>query len=319
MEIDREKIIEHIEATFLYLGCANIDTSEMDGAIPIDAVAISDKNKAIGVLDKNPMASGLKLGWNVKTVHFNGENLELMTCTDMHWSRVSSVFAQAVAQARMFGDRVSHPDFDCYSQLYYSRINKFGVFEKFPIEKRRVFNNGMVARRTFNPWSLFAYKEDVCRNIKNESDDLAKEIRATEANLLLAGIAVGMRGNWSAKVKIAESLPSLTVLTDPIGVKELWKLRDIPDGKKRRAALLHWVAAHWRQQRHDPEVETYVRKQLRGATTFRQGELSVEVKPSEIDSIELDFARRDREALRAKKEDRRKRQLRLKKSKTKSC
>jgi hypothetical protein len=32
MDINREKIIEHIEATFLYLGCANIDTSSMDGA-----------------------------------------------------------------------------------------------------------------------------------------------------------------------------------------------------------------------------------------------------------------------------------------------
>ncbi len=43
-------------------------------------------------------------------------------------------FAQAVANARLFGNRVSHPDFDCYSQLYYSRINKF-VFSKSSLLK----------------------------------------------------------------------------------------------------------------------------------------------------------------------------------------
>lgn len=313
MAIDREKIIEHIEAVFLYLGCANIDTSSMDGAIPIDALAVSDETQAIGILDTNPMVSGLTTGWCVRTVHFNGESLELMTCSDFHWSNLTHIYASAVSNLRIAGEKARHPEYDCYNKLFYSRINKFGTFEKFEIDQPRVFSSGIAAKRIYNPYSLFAFKGEYCRILKNESETIAKSIRATQANIMLAGLAVGMKGNWSAKVKVSDNIPSLTVLTDPTGVKELWKLRDIPDGKKRRDALLHWVSQHWRQNRKDPEVESYVRKHLRGATEFRHGEMSVVVQPSEKDNVEIEFAKRDREMLRNKKEDLRKRQTQLRK------
>ena len=39
-------------------------------------------------------------------------------------------------------------------------------------------------------------------------------------------------------------------------------MRDLPEGKDRREALLTWVGDHWRQNRHDPDIEIYVRKHL---------------------------------------------------------
>lgn len=318
MGVNREKIIDHIENIFLYLGCANIETSAMDGAVPLDAIAVSQEDSALGMLDSNPLQSGLPTGWNIKTVHFNGESLELMTCLDLHWSKVTSVFSGAVSNARLLGERVQHPDFDCYSQLYYSRINRFGKFDKFRVDRREVIN-GVILDRIFNPCFTYAYKGDFHADLASANKKLEAEIRAKEANRMLAGIANGMRFHWTAKVRIEKDVPSLTVITDPTGVKELWKLRDIPEGKKRRAALLHWVQSHWRQNRVDPELESFVRKQLRGARTFNHGSLEVEVVPSETASLEVETCKVERAELRTKKQDRRKRNLELRRKLSKSC
>jgi len=73
--------------------------------------------------------------------------------------------------------------------------------------------------------------------------------------------------NW--QVNISAGMPqSVTLLTDPVGVKEWFRLRDVPDGKNRRSALLHWVSKHSRQSRKDPESEIQVRAYLRGASEW---------------------------------------------------
>lgn len=51
-------------------------------------------------------------------------------------------------------------------------------------------------------------------------------------------------------------------------VKELFSLRDIPDGYKRRAALRHWVARHFRRKLSKPGEFAEVRKHLRGREEF---------------------------------------------------
>ena len=51
-------------------------------------------------------------------------------------------------------------------------------------------------------------------------------------------------------------------------VKSLFALRDVPEGKQRRAALRHWVAKHLRRKPSNYEEMVEVRKHLRGKTDF---------------------------------------------------
>lgn len=51
-------------------------------------------------------------------------------------------------------------------------------------------------------------------------------------------------------------------------LKELFSLREIPDGYKRRAALRHWVAKHLRRKPSNPEEKIEVKDYLRGKETF---------------------------------------------------
>jgi hypothetical protein len=115
---------------------------------------------------------------------------------------------------------------------------------------------------------------------------------------------------WVARVTL-DTAPALSLITDPTGVKELWKFRSIPDGSKRRAALLHWVSDHWRQDRHDPDVESYVRNHLRGARSFSHGDLSIVVQESREDRACILEAIKDRESARKCGRDRRRKRRSL--------
>lgn len=59
----------------------------------------------------------------------------------------------------------------------------------------------------------------------------------------------------------------LLLATDATGVKGFFRLRDVPEGRGRRAALLHWVQAHWRKNRKDDDRHE-VQEHRRGATEF---------------------------------------------------
>ncbi len=52
-------------------------------------------------------------------------------------------------------------------------------------------------------------------------------------------------------------------------LKELFKLRDIPDGYKRRVALRNWVAKHMRRKPSKPDEFVEVKRHLRGKENFK--------------------------------------------------
>jgi hypothetical protein len=81
---------------------------------------------------------------------------------------------------------------------------------------------------------------------------------------------------WRAQVA-CEGSPSIGIPTDAIGIRELFRFRDLPAGASRRPALLHWVREHWRQSREDAEAELFVRKHLRGCRNFTQGDLRIAI------------------------------------------
>lgn len=90
------------------------------------------------------------------------------------------------------------------------------------------------------------------------------------------------RYQWEVSLGL-EGGASFAFQTDPVGAREVFRLRDLPNGANRRAALLHWVAEHWRKRRKDPTEEAKVRAHLRGATAFVWNGLTCRVRPAEFD------------------------------------
>ena len=98
------------------------------------------------------------------------------------------------------------------------------------------------------------------------------------------GTALALRYEWSVWIGHASG-PRIRFLTDPLGAREVFRLRDIPPGKTRRAALRHWVSEHARK-RHpgmDNEARTWVRRHLRGATDFVWNGLRCRVQPDDYE------------------------------------
>lgn len=116
---------------------------------------------------------------------------------------------------------------------------------------------------------------------------------------LAVALSTAARKEWFVNLSFAADAPSLRLVTDPVGVREFFKFRDIPEGASRRAALRHWVSEHWRGDRQDAQTETYVREHLRGATRFSWHGLEAEIHAPEADLVRQDvaIARRKRMSL----------------------
>lgn len=98
---------------------------------------------------------------------------------------------------------------------------------------------------------------------------------------LALGVSVFQRTRW--RVYLSSGGIGITFPTDPIGVREVFRLRDIPDGRERRAALRHWVSEHWRLNPQDASEEVKVREHLRGGTEFSWSGLRCRITPSDDD------------------------------------
>jgi hypothetical protein len=111
------------------------------------------------------------------------------------------------------------------------------------------------------------------------AENLAQSIRSIEVG---TGVQFGRRYDW--RVVLGYSGATISFTTDAVGAQESFRMRDIPNGKSRRAALRNWVEAHWRKKRkEDEQANIAVRKHLRGATEFRWNGLTCILKPSQFD------------------------------------
>lgn len=117
-------------------------------------------------------------------------------------------------------------------------------------------------------------------------------------------LALRQRYEWAVSLGL-EASPSIRFATDPTGIKEIFKIRDLPEGKDRREALMTWVSDHWRQDRDDPDMEIYVRKHLRGATMFTWRGMNCELLPSKFDVDQREKLIAKRDAMRMAGSDRR--------------
>jgi hypothetical protein len=70
--------------------------------------------------------------------------------------------------------------------------------------------------------------------------------------------------------------------TDPRGARAFFADRDVGQ-RERRAALLHWVAGHWRKRRPPNDEDTsWVREHMRGKRDFLWNGMRGEVMPAEF-------------------------------------
>lgn len=111
---------------------------------------------------------------------------------------------------------------------------------------------------------------------------------------LAVALAVEKQRSWTVAVRYQPDRPGVGLVTDPVGIREFFRFRDLAPGKSRRDALLHWVTNHWRQDRLDPEAEVFVREYMRGKSRFHWHNLTVDVAIPEPDVMRLEAATRDR-------------------------
>jgi hypothetical protein len=101
---------------------------------------------------------------------------------------------------------------------------------------------------------------------------------------------------WRVLVRFGGQRPGIQLYTDATGVKDFFRFREIPEGRSRRDALVHWVSDHWRQNRFDPDIENYVREHLRGSREFDWHNLAgtIELPEPEIEREQTAIVHRKR-------------------------
>ena len=100
------------------------------------------------------------------------------------------------------------------------------------------------------------------------------------------GFALTARYEWTVAFGYNTG-PRITFFTDPVGAREAFRLRDIPNGRSRRAALRNWVSGHWRRKTDDEEAKSWVKKHLRGAENFAWNSLRCRIAPPPFEVEQL--------------------------------
>ena len=125
----------------------------------------------------------------------------------------------------------------------------------------------------------------VSQNRTESEDHLIDTKKRIDAAI---GFQQSQEQHWIVQLQ-HEGAPAVVFTTDPAGAKEVFRLRDVPDGRKRRSSLINWVDSHYRQRHDDPDALTYVRRHVRGATRFTWNGLICYIKPARRDA---DFSQR---------------------------
>lgn len=100
---------------------------------------------------------------------------------------------------------------------------------------------------------------------------ISNNIRSEVYNSIqvLLGVQFNLENQPRVYLKPEKAEIGFTLPIDNLSqLKELFSLRDIPDGHSRRLALLHWVSKHLRRKPTNHEEKTEVRRYLRGRTDF---------------------------------------------------
>jgi hypothetical protein len=100
------------------------------------------------------------------------------------------------------------------------------------------------------------------------------------------GLALTLRYEWQVYLGLESSDASFSMVADRHALSEVFRLRDIPNGKSRRAALKHFVSSHWRTRgvsAIDLPSQSFVKEHMRGQTVFAWNGLRCEIRPPVYD------------------------------------
>ena len=102
---------------------------------------------------------------------------------------------------------------------------------------------------------------------------------------IATSIAFTIRYEWQVRFGLEGGL-SMSYPSDRESIGEVFRLRDVPEGRHRRSAILQLITQHWKRSRsqaptEDPQV--FVREHLRGQTKFSWNGLTCEVIPPKYD------------------------------------
>jgi len=138
---------------------------------------------------------------------------------------------------------------------------------------------------------VFAHNHPWCGRRVHPGNVYSNSIRQDDGTMrmptmdITIGQGIELRREYRWSVLIGED-PTIRArfTTDPIGIRGIFRLRDIPPGRARRAALRHWVSEHWRKSRNPSrEDHMFVREYLRGAIDFNWNGLQCSIEPSRDD------------------------------------
>jgi hypothetical protein len=270
---DRPKAIQRWHATdaktfdgFDMLDANGEDFAEDD---PTTFVLLADDatDQPIWPLDICSASRATGEGWGENSWHF----IRVKTLRPAEWRGRLRRFLPRMVDV---SHRISEPNGRTFSaRLPYSLVNGQAV-------RARTILNGM----------SIGLVDSVCVDPSWYGGEKAEPHEVNSATGLLrvsAGLALRRHYLWSVLLGEGDG-PRARFVTDPAGVREVFRLRDIPPGRARRAALLHWVRNHWRRRRDVSANDmTWVREHLRGARTYSWNGLRCEIVPAPADEDRL--------------------------------
>ncbi len=157
----------------------------------------------------------------------------------------------------------------------------------FEIVRRGITNDG--ALKNIQSKALMGWRKDGQHKLLKFNNARMSHFNFVEAGLDIGttmikeqreyvdfapGIALMLRYEWMATVRFKGG-GAIQVPASHAAIIDLFKLRDVPDGKSRRPALLTWIRQHLRRIKHDVDAWTTVRRHLRGTTVFEWNDCSV--------------------------------------------
>ncbi len=281
------RAVEKLDAFLTIMGCAERPMHEYNGIFLYDEDVCG---KALMSSDAEPedVSNAWRATINYQAGEYSQDGIFLMDFQSVHWSKLSNLVG--------VGKEFTTSDFDCFSRGKMAWVDAQG---KVVFSQKLTFGHNGTAVRM------------VEGNLAMDGYPMVKEGRKFYQNSAKLAIAHYLFEPtwWVVNVGIDPNSPTVSVATDATGVKDAWKLRDVPEGRRRRDALLHWVERHWRKDRHDPEMEVMVRKHLRGSREFNCSGMKMTIKEAETDSIAVWNEKQARKEAKTKEMDRRRRQL----------
>lgn len=182
---------------------------------------------------------------------------------------------QLVSAARTFIDNNGKIG-DCSHELWAYTKNR-GYFQVR--HNGRSTSTDLSGGRTMSGIDLVEHRSHRSHEILHNTTNSARRAKGIR---LVGSIQLSYHYEWMVRLGY-EGCASVSIPTDPTGIFELFKLRDLEPGKIRRSPLVHWVKEHLRQRRDDPSKTAKVREHIRGQTDFNWSGFCVRVTPPKFD------------------------------------